>query len=126
MRCRRPRRTRCARAPSATPCARNCCTETTPCCLAASWASADSPGAGRNPCMARVSSHTPRWGPGGGAKSLRSVAQALRFRQRLELLQRVVLDLADAFAGDVECAADLFEGAGPASGEAEAHLDDLA
>ena len=57
---------------------------------------------------------------------LAGVPQLLRLGQRLELLERVVLDLADALARDVEGAADLLERARAASGEAEAHLDHLA
>ena len=41
--------------------------------------------------------------------ALRRVPQPLRLGQRLELLQRVVLDLADPLAGDVERATDLLE-----------------
>ena len=44
----------------------------------------------------------------------------------LELLQRVVLDLADALAGDAERAADLFERLRRAAVEAEAERDHLA
>src|SRR3954464_12489119 len=57
---------------------------------------------------------------------LAGVAKALRLGQRLELLQRVVLDLPDPLARDVERAADLLERPRPAAGETEAHLDDLA
>src|SRR5919201_2883353 len=67
--------------------------------------------------------------PCGGASdraALRRVAQPLRLRQRLELLERVVLDLADALARDVERAADLLQCPRPAAGQAEAHLDHLA
>src|SRR5919112_417578 len=55
---------------------------------------------------------------------LARVAEALGLRQRLELLQRVVLDLADALACDVERPPDLLERPGTPAGEAEAHLDD--
>jgi hypothetical protein len=54
------------------------------------------------------------------------VAQPLRLGQRLELLERVVLDLADAFARHVERAADLLERERARAGQAEAHLDHLA
>src|SRR5918994_4309368 len=59
-------------------------------------------------------------------KSSARVAEALRLGQRLELLERVVLDLADALARDVERAADLLQGERARAGEAEAHLDHLA
>src|SRR5215212_9495549 len=57
---------------------------------------------------------------------LRSVPEALCLGQGLELLQRVVLDLADALARHVEGLADLLEGAGALARQAEAHLDHLA
>src|SRR5215217_6071672 len=59
-------------------------------------------------------------------KSSARVAEALRLGQRLELLERVVLDLADPLARHVERAADLFERERARAGEAEAHLDHLA
>ena len=40
------------------------------------------------------------------------VAQLLGFAEVLELFERVVLDLADAFAGDVESVRDLVERTG--------------
>src|SRR5204863_7855874 len=43
---------------------------------------------------------------------LRDFAQLLRLGQRLQLFQRLVLDLADALAGDVERPPYLVEGAG--------------
>src|SRR3954452_22840312 len=57
---------------------------------------------------------------------LARVAETLRLGQRLELLQRVVLDLPDPLARDVERAPDLLERSRPSAGEPEAHLDDLA
>src|SRR3954452_12258813 len=57
---------------------------------------------------------------------LAGVAQPLGLGQRLQLLQRVVLDLADSLTRDVERAADLFQGPRALAGQAEAHLDDLA
>src|SRR4051794_40463737 len=57
---------------------------------------------------------------------LRRVAQTLRLGQHLELLERVVLDLADALARDSERAADLLQGARLLAGQPEAHLDHLA
>src|SRR3954453_23418533 len=60
------------------------------------------------------------------SRRLHDVAQPLRLGQRLELLERVVLDLADALARDVERAPDLLQRARPAARQAEAHLDDLA
>src|SRR3954469_12889046 len=70
---------------------------------------------------ARVGSAAVAW-----TQVLAGVAQPLRLGPRLELLHRVVLDLADPLASDVERAADLLERPRPAAGEAEAHLDDLA
>src|SRR3954449_10938174 len=57
---------------------------------------------------------------------LARVAETLRLGQRLELLQRVVLDLPDPLARDVERAPDLLERPRASAGEPEAHLDDLA
>src|SRR3954454_6487868 len=54
------------------------------------------------------------------------VAEALRLGQRLELLERVVLDLADPLARHVERAADLLERVRAGAAQAEAHLDHLA
>src|SRR5256885_11554002 len=53
------------------------------------------------------------------------VAQGLGLWCRLEPFERVVLDLADALARDVERGADLLQRARAAAGEAVAHLDDL-
>src|SRR5262249_47715837 len=53
------------------------------------------------------------------------VAERLRLGQVLELLERVVLDLPDALAGDAERAADLLERPRRAAVEAEAELDHL-
>jgi hypothetical protein len=46
-----------------------------------------------------------RW----SASGLGAVVQALRFRQRRELLERGALDLTDPFAGEAEGSADLIE-----------------
>src|SRR5659263_559882 len=54
------------------------------------------------------------------------LAQALRVAVRLELGQRLGLDLADALARDAELLPDLFEGARVAARAAEAQLDDAA
>src|SRR5579862_9072935 len=54
---------------------------------------------------------------------LDAVAQPLSLGQRLELLQRVVLDLADPFARDAEGLADLLERARLHAVEPEAQLD---
>src|SRR4051812_32659018 len=54
------------------------------------------------------------------------VAQTLRLWQVLQLLQRVVLNLADSLAGHSERPAHLFEGAGLVALQAVAHLDHLA
>src|SRR5713101_3373025 len=57
---------------------------------------------------------------------LAAALEALRFRQRREDLERVVLDLADPLAGDTEGAADLLERLWLTTMEAEAELDYLA
>src|SRR5450830_217128 len=59
-------------------------------------------------------------------RSIEKVAQALRVAVRLELGQRLGLDLADALAGDAELLADFLEGARMLALEAETQLDDLA
>src|SRR5438128_5063088 len=53
---------------------------------------------------------------------LRHVAKLLGLGQALQLLQRLVLDLAYALAGDVERASDLVERAGVLAPEAVAQL----
>src|SRR5918995_4217772 len=55
-----------------------------------------------------------------------SVAECLAVRQRAELLQALVLDLANALARDVERAADLVERARRLAVEAVAELEHLA
>src|ERR1700693_93465 len=55
-----------------------------------------------------------------------TILEALGLRERLELLERVVLDLADALAGDAERAADLLERARLRAREPDAELDHLA
>src|SRR5579871_5162090 len=52
------------------------------------------------------------------------VAKLLRLGERLKLLERLVLDLADALARDVEGPADLVEGAGMLPAEAVAEFED--
>src|SRR5918995_471000 len=59
-------------------------------------------------------------------RTLDAVLERLRLRQALELLQRVVLDLADPLARDAEGAADLLECARRRSGKPEPQLDHLA
>src|SRR5688572_8197737 len=63
------------------------------------------------------------------------VVDAFHLEEALELAEacwvadfaeRLGFDLADAFAGDAKLAADLFEGAGVAIGQAEAKFEDLA
>src|SRR5215207_7216853 len=58
-------------------------------------------------------------------KRLAPVAEALGLGERLELLERVVLDLADPLARHVERAADLLQRERARAGQAEAHLDHL-
>ena len=58
--------------------------------------------------------------------SLRHVAQLLRLGEALQLLERLVLDLADALARDVERAPDLVERARVLAAEAVAQLEDAA
>src|SRR6185312_12961031 len=60
-----------------------------------------------------------------GASVSDAVFEPLRLRQRLELLQRVVLDLADPLAGDAERTADLLQRARLLALEAEPKLDHL-
>src|SRR4051794_40138190 len=74
-----------------------------------------------DPRAARAGSAAVAW-----TQVLARVAETLRLGQRLELLQRVVLDLPDPLARDVERAPDLLERPRPSAGEPEAHLDDLA
>src|SRR4051812_40012875 len=57
---------------------------------------------------------------------LRDVAELLGLRERLQLLQRLVLDLADALARDVERPPDLVERARVLAAEAVAELEDAA
>src|ERR687898_1337688 len=57
---------------------------------------------------------------------LRDFAQLLRLSQRLKLLERLVLDLADALAGDVEGPADLVERARVLAAQAVAQLEHAA
>src|SRR4051812_32464463 len=55
--------------------------------------------------------------------ALSDVAQFLRFGEALQLLQRLVLDLTDPFARDVERAADLVERAGMLAAQPVAQLE---
>src|SRR5215207_2274378 len=57
---------------------------------------------------------------------LRYVAELLGLRERLQLLERLVLDLADALARHVERAADLVERAGVLAAQAVAQLEHAA
>src|SRR5665648_595830 len=82
---------------------------------------------------ARVQSHAPMgsqsgapvgaFGWFGGGPSVEATAQALRSPVRLELGQRVDLDLADALAGEAELLADLLADARLAPFEYEKQLD---
>src|SRR5581483_5808520 len=68
----------------------------------------------------------PRTPAAGLRRASGHVAQLLGLGQRLQLLQRLVLDLADALARDVERAADLVERAGVLSAEPVAELEHAA
>src|SRR5579875_274232 len=68
----------------------------------------------------------PRPMPRAEANQSGDVAQLLGLSQRLQLLQRLILDLPDALAGDVERAADLVERARMLATEAVAQLEDAA
>src|SRR5215213_5691958 len=57
---------------------------------------------------------------------LGDVAELLGLRERLQLLERLVLDLADALARDVERAADLVQRARVLAAEAVAQLEHAA
>src|SRR5262249_38236264 len=77
-------------------------------------------------CLGTSSAPVPGPGPGTGSNrpDLDAVFEALRFWEGLELLERVVLDLADAFAGDAEGLADLLERARLRAVQPESQLDD--
>src|SRR5438132_4948510 len=62
----------------------------------------------------------------GGRAALSDVAKLLRLGEALQLLQRLVLDLADPLARDVERAPDLVEGARVLAAEAVAQLEHAA
>ena len=64
--------------------------------------------------------------PGRRASCLRDVAELLRLGEALQLLQRLVLDLADALARDVERPPDLVERARVLAAEAVAQLEHAA
>src|SRR3954454_16763568 len=59
-------------------------------------------------------------------RGLGDFAELLGLRERLKLLQRLVLDLADPLAGDVERAPDLVEGARMLAAEPVTQLEDAA
>src|SRR4051794_5262984 len=56
-------------------------------------------------------------------RKLRDVAELLGLRERLQLLQRLVLDLADALARDVERPPDLIQRAGMLAAQPVAQLE---
>src|SRR5262249_11514180 len=65
---------------------------------------------------------TPTW----SSAASRDVAELLRLGERAQLLQRLVLDLADALAGDVERAADVVECPRRLAVQPEPHLEHAA
>src|SRR3954471_19396303 len=91
-------------------------------CVSLNWA--------RVVCTGRVLSQTRPHRPGAcrsrAREYLRDVAELLRLRERLQLLERLVLDLADALARDVERAPHLVERARVLAAEPVAELEDAA
>src|SRR5205823_10339252 len=65
-------------------------------------------------------------GDGGLGRRLGDVAELLGLSQRLELLERLVLDLADALAGDVEGPPDLVQRPRVLAAQAVAQLEHAA
>src|SRR5690242_7233717 len=82
----------------------------------------------RSPRSAQRSCFRPprRIGSSGLTRPSDAVSESLRLGQRLELLERVVLDLPDPLAGDAERAPDLLERRRLLAREPEAELDHLA
>jgi hypothetical protein len=75
---------------------------------------------GENRRQAILPAYIAPWG------DLGDVAELLGLRERLQLLERLVLDLADPLARHVERAADLVERAGVLAAQAVAQLEDAA
>src|SRR5262245_14293447 len=78
----------------------------------------------RTPSRPRWTVACPTYSIRAKREALHAVSEALRLRKTLELLEGVVLDLADALARDPERLADLLERARLRSVEAVAQLDD--
>src|SRR4051812_22050240 len=81
-------------------------------------AGSEESGSDPQPTSSATAQNSPALNP-----ELRAIAQALCLREHLELLQRVVLDLADALPGYTERATHLFQSTRLRARQPEPHLD---